>query len=192
MLPFTQINKKYALLCAALLVAMSITVYYMGYSSFFGIEKNSVIPQETEVSKQDGKIKITDNTDIVQKTLYLKCNEEEILRTKPTENLVGLNIYQMQKMYPGWEFEKFDTNEAVMTQKIDGYCSIHANNFFLGIRDGHVAVFYGKPDFKPILKEITAIETNKLMPQDVEELQHGLVVQSKEELLRTLEGMQSR
>jgi uncharacterized protein (UPF0333 family) len=191
LLPFTQINKKYAFLCAALLLVMGITTYYMVYSSFSGLE-NSVIPQETEASKQDGKIKITDNTDIVQKTLYLKCNEEEILRTKPTENLVGLNIYQMQKMYQGWEFEKFDTNEAVMTQKVDGYCSIHANNFFLGIRDGHVAVFYGKPDYKPILKEITAIEINKLMPQDVEELQRGLVVQSKEELLRTLEGMQSR
>jgi len=30
------------------------------------------------------------------------------------------------------------------------------------------------------------------MAQDVEELRRGMVVQSKEELLRTLEGMQSR
>jgi len=175
----------------ALLLAMGITAYYMGYSSFSGLE-NSVHPQETEVSKQDGKIKITNDTDIVQKILYLKCNEEEISRTKPAENLVGLNIYQMQKIYQGWEFEKFDTNEVVMTLKVDGYCREHANNTFIGVKDGHVAVFYGKPGYKPILKEITTIEINKLMPQDVEELQHGMVVQSKEELLRTLEGMQSR
>jgi hypothetical protein len=174
----------------ALLLAMGITAYYMVYSSFSGLD--SVIPQETEVSKQDGKIKITNDTDIVQKILYLKCNEEEVSRTKPAENLVGLNIYQMQKIYQGWEFEKFDTNEAVMTLKVDGYCREHANNIFIGVKDGHVAVFYGKPGSKPILKEITTIEINKLMPQDVEELQHGLVVQSKEELLRTLEGMQSR
>lgn len=191
MLPFTQINKKYAVLCAALLLAIGITAYYMVYSPLGGNE-NPAVPQETEVSKQDGKIKITNETDIVQKILYLKCNEEEVLRTKPTENLVGLNIYQMRKIYQGWEFEKFDTNEVVMALKVDGYCREHANNIFIGIKDGYVAVFYGKPGVKPILKEVTTIQTSKLMPQDVEELQHGIVVQSKEELLRTLEGMQSR
>lgn len=191
MLPFTQINKKYAVLCAGLLLAIGITAYYMVYSPFSDLE-NPAIPQETEVSKQDGKIKITNETNIVQKILYLKCNEEEILRTKPTENLVGLNIFQMQKIYQGWEFEKFDTNEAVMTLKVEGYCREHANNIFIGVKDEHVAVFYGKPGSKPILKEITSIQINKLMPQDVEELQRGMVVQSKEELLRTLEGMQSR
>lgn len=190
MLPFAKLNKKYALLCTALLFIIGISVYYIGYLSSSG--ENSILPQESEVVKQDGKIKITSNTDIVQKILYLKCNEEEILKTKPTENIIGLNIYQMQKMYQGWEFEKFDNNEAVMTLKVDNYCREHANNIFIGIKDGHVAVFYGKPGYKPIVKEITAIQVNKLMPQDVEELQKGMAVQSKEELLRTLEGMQSR
>ncbi|SFL82140.1 BofC C-terminal domain-containing protein [Pelosinus propionicus] len=191
MLPFTKINKKYALLGVALLLVMGISAYYVLYRPFYGGE-NPIILQETEVAKQDSKIKITNNTEIVQKILYLKCNEEEVLKTKPTENLIGLTIYQMQKIYEGWDFEKFDTNEAVMTLKVDGYCREHANNIFIGIKDNHVAVFYGRPGYKPIVKEITAIQVNKLMPQDIEELQKGMVVQSKEELLRTLEGMQSR
>jgi hypothetical protein len=63
---------------------------------------------------------------------------------------------------------------------------------FIGIKDGYVAVFYGKPGPKAIVKEVTTIAVNKIMPQDVEELRRGMVVQSREELLRTLEGMQSR
>lgn len=167
------------------------SAYYVMYRSASGHE-NPIFLQEAEVAKQDSNFKITDNTEIVQKTLYLRCNDEEVLRTKPAENLVGLNIYQMQKIYQGWDFEKFDNNEAVITLKVDGYCREHANNLFIGIKDDHVAVFYGRPGYKPIVKEITAIQVNKLMPHDIEELKKGMVVQSKEELLRTLEGMQSR
>ncbi|GMB02114.1 BofC C-terminal domain-containing protein [Pelosinus sp. IPA-1] len=191
MLSFKKFNKRYALLCASLLLAIGISVYYVSYLSFLD-KDNLIIPQETEVSKQDSKIKINADTDIVQKITYLKCNDEEILQTKPTENLVGLNIYQLKKVYQGWEIDKFDTNEVNMTLKVDSYCREHANNVFIGVHDGHVAVFYGKPGYKPIVKETTSIQVNKLMPQDVEDLQHGMVVQSKEELLRTLEGMQSR
>ena len=174
-----------------MLLLVGISAYYISYLSFKG-ENKSLLPQETEVVKQEGKIKIANHTDLVQKIVYLKCNDEEVLRTKPTEKVVGLTIYQLQNIYHGWVFDKFDTNEVHMTLKIAGYCREHANNIFIGIQDGRVAVFYGKPDSKRIVKEVTNIEINKLMEQDVEELQQGLVVSSTEELLRTLEGMQSR
>lgn len=191
MLPLKKINKKLALLTTGILLVVGMAAYYIPYLSFTG-EERSLLPKETEVIKQEGKIKVTSHTDLVQKIVYLKCNDEEVLRTKPTEKLVGLTIYQLQNVYQGWVFDKFDTDEVDMTLKVDGYCREHANNMFIGIQDGRVAVFYGKPDAKPIIKELTNIQVNKLMAQDVEELQHGLVVSSTEELLRTLEGMQSR
>lgn len=191
MLPLKKINKKVALLTAGILLLVGMSAYYIVNLSFTG-EDGSLLPGETEVIKPEGKIKIVATTDLVQKIVYLKCNDEEVLRTKPTEKLVGLTIYQLQNVYQGWVFDKFNTDEVHMTLKIDGYCREHANNMFIGIQGGRVAVFYGKPDAKPIVKEITNIQVNKLMAQDVEELQHGLVVSSTEELLRTLEGMQSR
>jgi len=191
LLPFNRISVKYVFLTTGILLIVGMSAYYIAYLSFTG-ENQSLLPQETEVVKQESKIKITNYTDLVQKILYLKCNDEEVLRTKPTEKLVGLTIYQLQNVYQGWAIDKFDTDEVHMTLKIDGYCREHANNMFIGIQDGHVAVFYGKPDAKRIVKEVTNIQVNKLMAQDVEELQQGLVVSSTEELLRTLEGMQSR
>ena len=168
---------------------VGMTAYYISDLSFIG-ENKSLLPQETEVVKQEGKIKITADTKLVQKISYMKCNDEEVIQIKPTEKLVGLTIYQLQNVYQGWVFDKVDRDEVQMTLKIDGYCPEHTNNMFIGIQDGHVAVFYGKPESKLFVKEVTKIQVNTLMAQDVEELQKGLVVSSTEELLSTLEGMQ--
>jgi len=191
LLPFKKINTKFILLTTGILLIVGMSAYYIAYLSFTG-ENKPLLPQETEVVKPEGKIKLAADTDLVQKIVYLKCNDEEVLRTKPTESLVGLTIYQLQSVYQGWVIDKFDRHEVQMSLKVDGYCREHANNTFIGIQDGRVAVFYGKPAGKPIVKEVTDIQVNKLMVQDVEELQQGLVVSSTEELLRTLEGMQSR
>ncbi|SDE60425.1 BofC C-terminal domain-containing protein [Sporomusa acidovorans] len=150
------------------------------------------LQQNSEVVKQDGKIKISPETDLVQKISYTKCNDQEIFRAKPPDNLVGLNYYQLQKVYSGWNIEKFDTKEVEMSLTVDSLCREHANNMFIGIKDGYVAVFYGIPGPKALVKEVTKIPVNHLAPQDLQELHQGLVVQSKEELLRTLEGMQAR
>jgi len=184
-------NAKLVLVTIGMLLIVGMSIYYISDLSFIGRNK-SILPQEAEVIKQENKIKITANTDLVQKILYLKCNDEEVIRIKPTEKLIGLTVYQLQNVYQGWVFDKVTRDEVQMTLKIDGYCREHINNMFIGIHDGRVAVFYGKPDSKRIVKEVTNIQVNKLMAQDVEELQKGLVVSSTEELLSTLEGMQAR
>lgn len=191
MLPPFKFNKRTTMVAAGVILAVSFLAYYL-INSFYGVKNESILPQDTEVARQDGKIKILPNTELVQRIVYQKCGDEEVVRSKPPENLIGLNYYQVQKIYPGWNIDKFDNLELEMTLKVDSYCREHANNMFIGVKDGYVAVFYGKPGAKSILKEVTKITTNKLHPQDVEELRRGMVVHSKEELLRTLEGLQSR
>ncbi|SMC59983.1 BofC C-terminal domain-containing protein [Sporomusa malonica] len=187
-------NKLFAKLRPVVIGGLILLLSGIGYYSFHSNDevKRPVPQQESEVVKQDGKIKISANTNVVQKIIYTKCNDEETFRTKPPDNLVGLNFNQVQKIYSGWSIEKFDTKEVEMTLKVDSLCREHANNMFIGIKDGYVAVFYGVPGTKAIVKEVTKISVNGLMPQDVQELHQGLVVQSKEELLKTLEGMQAR
>lgn len=191
MLPPFKFNKRTTMVAAGVILAVSFLAYYL-INSFYGVKNEPILPQDTEVARQDGKIKILPNTELVQRIVYQKCGDEEVVRSNPPENLIGLNYYQVQKIYPGWNIDKFDNLEVEMTLKVDSYCREHANNMFIGVKDGYVAVFYGKPGVKPILKEVTKIATNKLHPQDVEELRRGMVVHSKEELLRTLEGLQSR
>ncbi len=187
-IPFPKMTKCNISLTISAILVVGLLTYLMVYS----LQGKSLIPQGTEVANQDNKIKILANTDIVQRIVYLKCGDEEILQTKPADNLVGMNYSQVQKTYPGWTIDKFDALDVEMTLKVDSLCREHANNIFIGVKDGYVAVYYGRPGPKAILKEVTNIPVNKLMPQDLEELRRGMVVQSREEVLRTLEGMQSR
>lgn len=190
MLPFPKTTKQRIILASSVLAAIFVLAYYFG--AFSLLRENPPKSQlETQVAK-DSRIKITTSTDLVQKIVYLRCNDEEVFRTKPADSLIGLNIYQVQKVYNGWTIDKFDTQTVEMSLKVDSYCREHANNMFVGTKDGYVAVYYGKPGPKAIVKEVTAISVNRLSAEDAEELRRGLVVKSREDLLRTLEGMQSR
>lgn len=191
MLPFSKSTKIRAALTVLCILLACTGVYYFVRPSA-NSDMPPALPRETEVAKQDAKIKITSTTDIVQRIVYLKCNEEETFRTKPADNLIGLNYQQIQQIYSGWTIEKFDTPEVEMSLKVNSLCREHANNMFIGVKDGYVAVFHGKPGGKAILKEVTKIPITKLVSGDAEELKHGMIVQSREELLRFIEGLESR
>jgi len=191
-LPFQKVT-----MLRILLVLLAVSAIGGGY--FFleplksRYQENRLLSSDrTEAVGQDARLKVEPDTEIVQKMIYLKCNDEEIIRDHPTSSLIGLNQQQIQHVYSGWSIDKFDSGEIVLTLKVDGYCPEHANNMFLGIQDGYVAVFRGKPGPRAILKEVTGISVANLAKDDVDELGKGLTVNSREELLRVLEGMQSK
>lgn len=189
MLPFS-LNTRRRFFLAATLFALSFVIayYFETYIPHMSIPNPRL---NTQVTK-DNRIKVTANTELIQKKVYLRCGDEEALRSKPTDNLIGMDISQVQKAFPGWAIDKFDSDALELSMKVDDYCPDHANNYFIGIKDGRVAVFYGKPGPKAIMKEMTNIPVNALSGEDLEQLQKGLPVKSHEELLRILEGMQGR
>lgn len=193
MLPFPPKLKRRVLLAAGIIfvtaAAAVFAVYGGGLLSWPAKERPA---RDAEVAKQDPKVKVTATTDFAQKISYLKCGDEEVFRTKPADNLIGLNLAQVQKVYTGWTIDKFDSQEVEMSLKVDSYCREHANNMFLGVKDGFVAVFYGRPGPRALVREVTRIPVQQLSGADLEELRHGMVVKSREELLRTLEGMQAQ
>lgn len=188
MLPFLKSTRQRIILASSVFAAIFVLAYYFGG---FSLLRDNTLPQETEVAK-DNKIKVNATTDLVQKITYLKCNDDEVFHTKPAENLVGLGMQQVQKVYAGWTVDRFDTQIVQLSLKVDSYCREHANNVYIGTKDGFVAVYYGKPGPRGILKEVTSIPVSRLSSEDAEEIRRGLTIQSREDLLRTLEGMQSR
>ena len=188
MLPFLRITKLSALGMILVLTVCAGVWYWLLPSK----NNQPFARQQTEVIKQDISIKISPQTDILQRIVYTKCNDEESFRTKPADNLINFNYQQFQNVYSGWNIQKFDTLAVEMTLKVDSLCREHANNQFIGVKDGYVAVFYGKPSNKPLLKEVTKIPVAKLLAEDEAELKRGMIVQSREELLLFIEGLESR
>lgn len=182
----SSIKKRTLISGIILFIAGTFCVTYYLYTS-----NNPYISRGIEVVKSNNDIKVTKNTEFIQKTRYLKCKDEEVINKKPSENLVGANYNDLQKMYPTWTIEVFDEDKIEIVMELDSMCREHANNVFIGAKDGKIAVFYGIPNSnkQPIVKEITNISLDSLMPEDIIELQKGIVVKSKEDLLRTLEGI---
>ncbi|MEM5769060.1 MAG: BofC C-terminal domain-containing protein [Bacillota bacterium] len=149
-----------------------------------------VDPPNAEVTQTDLKIKITPQTEITQKIKYTKCGEEEVTKITAGEKLVGLTFQQMQQLYPGWTIETFDARDVVLKLVVDDYCKTHSEHMFLGVHNDHVAIFAGKPGPGALLKEETNILLQSVQPQDRLELEKGIVVKDRSELLQTLEGLQ--
>lgn len=185
-----KVSKAYTLWAVALMLAL-LAAYFV-----VGAQREKARPpgmhRDTEVAQHDLGVKITPNTVLLQKITYVKCGDQETFRTHAADNLLGKNFQQVQQVYGGWNIEKFDIDEVVMSLQVDALCPEHANNMFVGLKDGYVAVYYGRPGPKALLKEVTKVAASSLMEQDREELQRGVVVHSQEELLRTLEGLQAR
>jgi len=189
MLPFFPFKKSrftfgIIVICIAVIAVATVLLFPLGKDHQGG-------DMDVQAAKQDGKIKVTAETNMIQTIHYLKCGDDEVFRTKATDNLIGLNYNQIVKVYPDWSIEKFDTDAVEMSLKVDSYCREHANNTFIGVQDGYVAAFYGKPGPKAILKEKTKIAVTSLTPQDLAEVQQGIIVRTREELMRTLEGLES-
>lgn len=172
-------------------VAMSYGFFsgnFLGYSK--PVPKISPTPPNAEVTQKDLKVKVSPQTEIVQKVTYTKCGDEEVTREKANQNLIGFTYQQVQQFYPGWTIETFDTKEIILTLVVDGYCKVHNDHMFLGAHNGHVAIFYGEPGSKALLKEETNIALQDIQPQDRNELEKGIVIKDRAELLQTLEGLQ--
>lgn len=187
MLPKSLLHsKKNQFLLGFFIFVIVFCIFYYRFND----KANLLVPNKNEAANYENKI--SSETEFIQRIHYTRCGEEEVIRTKPADNIIGLSLNELGTTYKGWNIVTFSEKEVEMTIDIDNFCQEHANNEYIGIKDGVVTVFYGKPGSKPIVKESTEIHSNKLMSQDIEILQRGLLVHTKEELMQTLEGLQSR
>ncbi len=147
--------------------------------------------QEAE-TPVDASMRIGEGTTIEQIFFFKKCKEREFVKSKPSPAMLNMDYQTFQLQNRAWNIESFRDGKIVMSIGIDDFCHEHKANRFLGEKDGHVAVFYGKPDKKPILQEVTSVSLDKLQPQAIAEIRQGLSFSSKAEMLYILEGMQSK
>lgn len=159
---------------------------------WYSISGNNPSEQEQQVSKNDPLIRIKQDTKIDQTVFFVKCKDQTRQEVRPKESESALTYPAFQALYPAWNIETFSEEKVVMSLQMDAYCKEHLEHMFIGRQGDYVAVFYGKPGQKPMLKEMTKIPMSGLHPQAAEEVSQGIVFQSKEEMLQILEGLHSR
>lgn len=182
-LKLSQRQKKFCLLFLGIFL-LGIGIWH------YSIEKPN--DAEREVTKVDQTIKTSSTTKINQTIFYEKCQENEVFALAVKPNEVGLNYTQFQALYPKWNIEIFNEEQIKMSLLDSGCCTAHRQNKFIGVQGDYVAIFYGKPDDHPVLKELTQIKIATIHPQALDEVKRGIVFQSNEEMLRILEGLHSK
>ncbi|GAB6138305.1 BofC C-terminal domain-containing protein [Halanaerobaculum tunisiense] len=164
--------------------------------------------------RQSDQRQVDVDTELILKQVN-SLEEEKILTHQQTDDsLVGLSQEELANQLTTGEITQFSPQKVVIEVKKEQQTqqppklqdiidtdqnseseedsSQESNNLYLGIKDGYVAVYRGE-----VLGEHEVVEIRKdirvedLSQQDLKELQLGIKVESREEMLSYLEGLAS-
>jgi len=133
---------------------------------------------------------------IVFRTYFEACGHTE--ERHVASWMAAADARELRRLYPGWHAvsgggeagEAGGTGGAlVLERREDGYCTDDTYYRHLGIRDGRVAVFWGKPGPGARLKEVTAIKVSDLLAEDRQRLEKGIALLGDDAVSRSLEGL---
>jgi len=133
---------------------------------------------------------------IVFRTYFEACGHTE--ERHVASWMAAADARELRRLYPGWRVVSGEggAGEAggagetlVLERREDGYCTDDTYYRHLGIRDGHVAVFWGKPGPGARLKEVTAIKVSDLLAEDRQRLEKGIALLGDDAVSRSLEGL---
>lgn len=181
-------NKRKVVIASTILLlfvicGLSVYAIYGGTEAF---------QKEQAVGNFETQVRVAPQTKIQQIYEYRLCKDEKTETSFPSAELIGLEYGQFEQVYPGWEIAAFTETEVKLILPVDDFCPWHKNHRFIGEKDGVVAIYCGKPDDRPVLTQQTDVQLSSLHPQVAEEIKQGLRFENKEEMLRLLEGIQSR
>lgn len=136
--------------------------------------------------------RVGENTMFEQTIYYRDCKESEVVREKASAKVVGMTRDEVAELYREWQITSFDKDVVVLQIAVDDVCKEHKKEQFVGMRDGIVGIYYGKPNEDAILKENLTLDTTMLIEEAQEALKVGIPFRSEEEKLRILEGLEVR
>ncbi|MGE5552479.1 MAG: BofC C-terminal domain-containing protein [Betaproteobacteria bacterium] len=131
----------------------------------------------------------TAETVIVRRFYYPDCGDEVVVKQKAGQALSGKTAAELAQMEERATVESFTAQEAVLSVTAKGACPRHAAQRYLGIADGHVAVYQGLPGGgKARVIEVFDLEAGSLPEREVQDLRRGIPVGSDDELKRVLQS----
>ncbi|MDI6871823.1 MAG: BofC C-terminal domain-containing protein [Bacillota bacterium] len=131
----------------------------------------------------------TADTVIVRRTYYPDCGDEVVVRQKAGKALSGKTAEELVRGEGQVAVESFNEREVVLLVTASGACPRHLAQRYLGIADGHVAIFQGLPGGgKAKVIEVFDLEAGALPEREVQDLRRGVPVRSDDELKRVLQS----
>ena len=118
---------------------------------------------------------------------YTTCDCTESEEASP-DSLLGKDLKAVRAAVPDYEVNLFTQDYVVFRKNVDTLCPEMDRYRHVTIKDGQVAVFYGKPPHLK-LEYSTGLPAVQLRTEDLERLTAGVTVEGEEAALTLLEGL---
>lgn len=184
-------NLIWPALALAVLLSFALT-FLVFHGHKVGKEKYLTQIEGSKEKEKQPEAAINENTEIITKVIYEQSGQEEVTKIKPTNDMIGLTKKDLEQVYNGWIIDEFSPSKVHLTLRVAKQAEGSGiPKYYLGIKDGFVAVYKQPPGSKPVLKQLTKIPVKSLPLQEAKDLEKGIQVKSEEELLEILEGLSS-
>lgn len=132
------------------------------------------------------RIELKPGAKLIFLTHFNGCGHEEITEELLEDALFGFTKEELEENMKDWTVEYFSPEQVNLRREVNGSCSEH---YYIGIYEGYVALFQGRPGFEGSLIEKTDIMADVLREDDRIILEKGLVIENKQEFLKIREGL---
>ena len=146
--------------------------------------------QEEYLDMEDGdsEIRLLTEADLVEAVVL---DSGQVITTSTLaipENLAGRTLGEVRSLYPGWRIIGFAPERLTIKIPDTQVEKLYGHMRFLGIAQGRVAIFRGKPNVYQELVRLTQIPVGNLPEFEVKNLQEGLPFEGEDELSILLES----
>ena len=147
------------------------------------------MPQNAEQANAAREDVVAKDAILYQTLTYTRCEHEVARRVTAPMEIYGMDLAQVQAVYPEWQITEFSPAEIHMEQKPDIFCPDHL--VLMPDETGMLCVFQNKyGDALALVNELD-LHSDTLPAAVKEELTEGIGFSTAEELEQWLESMES-
>lgn len=191
-----QVFKGIIFIC--FFVMMATFIFFTNYRASFDTpdrffsERNDG-DKQIKSSELIEEAKIMSHTKVYYHEVYDICGHE-ITYERPQGNngLIAFTKAQLEALFPVYVVEEFSSDKVTLKYFKKGRCGDCNNFVFFGIKDGYVAIYYGKARENAEVKQMTDIKVDTLTQEVQNSLAKGITISnSNVEINTILEGLNS-
>lgn len=131
--------------------------------------------------------KISPNAILTKEIYYKKCGHLISATENISKEYVNLNKEELMQMVKDWEIEDFSANEITLYKESDDFCNEH---YILKEENGYIAIYKLDENNNETLEDITEISTEYLTQTDLNNIEKGIEIYTKQELNKKLEDFE--
>lgn len=126
---------------------------------------------------------------LYHRTFYTRCGHFTEEAGLVSAEMATKTLGQLGEEYSDWRVFPADFGGVSLERVINDFCMEDRVFRHIGLKDGYVAIFHGRPRSDAVLKTLTDIAAKDLYPADRKRLEAGIVAVGDVEIEKVLEGL---